>query len=451
MFEEMTVKQKLVAIAAVSLAVHITVIAFLTHLGDPEYWPRIMSIVDSGNGIYGLDGNYYTPVWGYMLSCLGMILHFLGLVPHLGNVFTDLLGWGAVSVANPQVISPQIVLATKIPLAIVDVIVGFQLYGIVKEFTGSEKKGILAMAMWCFCPMVIYMSGVQGQFDCISTMLALATIRLIRSDKILIAGMAFGLSVWLKLFPSVCLFLFVGYLIAKYGTKAGIQKTVVAAVGALAVTVVLLIPMIMNGEVDIAFGFFTGRMNTTTDSDFYNKLVSVRLILMILLTLVLMVFSFLGIRRRGEDADRCLYLYAGVLISVATIISRGYQYVPSFIPFVLLFAMISNDRRSYTWMFWFFGIVTMIDAFFSPGPSIFAIPAVYYGMIDATWLQDITIAFLETVGHNGAYPVGYIFAVSWAVLLWVFVIVAISDLLEDIHPKLKHKLERFRNIGGGKE
>ena len=451
MFGALTVKQKLATIAVVSLAVHIAVIATMTHLGDPEYWPRIISIVDSGNGIYGLDGNYYTPVWGYILSFIGMVYHLIGAVPHLGNMFTEFLPWGAVSVANPQVISPQIVLATKIPLAIVDVIVGFQIYGIVKEFTRDERKAVLSMALWCFCPMVIYMSGVQGQFDCISTMIALAAIRLLRDDRILLAGAAYGLSVWLKLFPSVCLFLFVGYLIAKHGMNNGIRKTAVAAIGALIVTVILLIPQMMNGELDIAFGFFTGRMNTTTDSGFYNKLVSVRMVLMLLLTLFLMVLSFIGIRAKGENGDRYLYLYAGVLISVATIISRGYQYVPSFIPFVLLFAMISDDRRSYMFMFWFFGIVTLIDAFFSPGPSIFAMSAVYYGIIDAGWLTDITTAFLTTVGHAGAYPVGYIFAISWAVLLWVFVIFAMADLLEERYPKLKHKLERIRRLGGGQE
>lgn len=451
MFDSMTVKQKMATIALVSLAIHVVVIATMTHLGDPEYWPRIISNVDSGNGIYGLDGNYYTPVWGYILSFIGMIYHLIGAVPHLGNVFTDLLPWGAISVANPQVISPQIVLATKLPLAIVDVIVGFQIFGIVREFTKDERKAVIAMALWCFCPMVIYMSGVQGQFDCISTMIALATLRLLREDKLLIAGAAFGLSVWLKLFPSVCLFLFVGYLINKYGMEKGIKKTAIAAVGAIIVTVVLLIPQIMNGELDIAFGFFTGRMNTTTDSDFYNKLVSVRLILMILLTLALMVLSFIGIRNKGENADRYLYLYAGVLISVATIISRGYQYVPSFIPFVLLFAMISDDRRSYMFMFWFFGIVTLIDALFSPGPSIFAMCAVYYGIIDAAWLEEITTAFITTVGHSGAYPIGYVFAVSWAVLLWVFVLFALADLFEDRYPKLKHKLERIRGLGGGSE
>ena len=446
MFESMTVRQKILLIASVSLVIHVAVTACFTHLGDPSYWPRIMQTVDSGNGIYGLDGNYYTPLWGYMLSFLDMCLRFLGLVPHMGEIYTEFLGWANVSVADPFILSPEIVLATKIPLCICDILVGYEIYRIVKEFTQDDGKAVLSMAMWCFCPMVVYMAGVQGQFDTISMYMVLLTIRLLREDKVLLAGFAFGASVWLKLFPSVCLFLFVGYLIARYGKVIGIRKSVVAAVAAVAATVLIFLPQIMNGELGIAFGFFTGRVNSPSESGIYNMIVTVRMAFMLLLTLGLMVWSYIGITHKKKDLDRYTYLYAGVLIAVATIISRGYQYTPSFIGFILLFAMISDRTGSYRSIFYFISIATVCDAFFSVGPSVLAIPAVYYGMLDADWVESISAAFINTVGHSSSLPIGWTLAIAWAVMLWIFVIIAVGDLTDRLSPKMRSRIDRLKEI-----
>ena len=444
----LTTREKIIIIALLSFAVHLIVNIFMTHLGDPEYWPRIMQTVNSGNGIYGLDGNYYTPIWGYLLSSLDMMIQLFGAVPFFGDVFVSLLPWDDLTGAKPSIVSPQITLATKIPLALCDIAVGYLIFKIVKEFTEDDKKGLMAMAMWCFCPMVIYMSSVQGQFDTFSTLMILLTINLLRQDRPLMAGFAFGLATWVKMFPGVCLFLFVGYLIKRYGMEYGIRKTGIAAVGAIAATVILLLPQILNGELSMVFGFFTSRASGTTDMQWFNTISTIRLVFMLLLTVILMVWSYIGIQKKRGDLDRYLFLYAGVLITVATIISRGYQYVPSFIIFILLFAMISDDRRSYKAMFWWISILTVIDAFFSVGPSIFVMDAVYYGIIDPAWLESVTYTFLTTIGHNGSMPIGAILAVIWAAMLWFFVLFAVSDLMDDRYPRFRSFVERIRTLGG---
>ena len=440
----LTTKEKILIIALSSFIVHVIVILTLTHLGDPEYWPRIIQTVNSGNGIYGLDGNYYTPLWGYLLSFVDLVIQVTGSVPFFGDVFASLLPWDSVPGAKAWIVSPQITFATKIPMAISDIIVGYLIYTIVRDFTKSEKKGLIAMALWCFCPMVVYMSCVQGQFDTISTLLVLLTIKVLREDRPFIAGFAFGFATWLKIFPGVCILLFIGYLIKRYGTDVGLKKTGIAAIGALVATVLILLPQIMNGELSIVFGFFTGRVGETTQYAWFDALVKIRMFLMLTLMLVLMVWSFIGIQKKRGDLDRYLYLYAGILITVATIISRGYQYVPSFIVFILLFAMISDDRRSYMMMFCWIGVLTVADAFFSVGPSILAMDAVYYGWIDPVWLEEITTTFLTTVGHSSSMPIGIILPITWAVMLWFFVLFGVSDLMDDRHPKFKKYVERFR-------
>ncbi len=224
-----------------------------------------------------------------------------------------------------------------------------------------------------------------------------------------------------------------------------------AAVGALIVTAIILMPQFLNGELDLAFGFFTGRMDTATEYEWYNTLVSVRLILMLLLTVVLMVWSCIGMGRRREDLDRYLYLYGGVLLAAATIISRGYQYAPSFMAPIILFAMISDDRRSYGRMFSWMSILLIVDAFFSVGPSLLAMASVYYGLVDPVWLSDISVTFLTTIGHSGSMPIGVITAVIWAIMLWLFVLYAVADLLGDRYPRFASMVERLRIFKGGSE
>ncbi len=444
----MTTKGKLMTIIVASFVIHLLATLFLSHLGDPEYWPRIMQTINSGNGIYGLDANYYTPIWGYLLSFVDMVVETLGAIPMFGDVFESLLPLETTAM-RAWIVTPAIALATKMPMAICDLIVGYVLFKIVTDFTKNERKGLIAAAMWCFCPIVIYMSSVQGQFDSVSTLLFLLTIQLLREDRAFMAGAAFGLAVWLKLFPSVCLLLFVAYLFARHGRDGGIRRTVMAAVAALIVTVIILMPQFLNGELDIAFGFFTGRMDTVTEYAWYNTLVSVRLILMLLLTVVLMVWSCIGMGRRREDLDRYLYLYGGVLLAVATIISRGYQYAPSFMVPIILFAMISDDRRSYGRMFSWMSILLIVDAFFSVGPSLLAMASVYYGIVDPVWLSDISVTFLTTIGHSGSMPIGVVTAVIWAIMLWLFVLYAVADLFGDRYPRFTSMVERMRILKGG--
>lgn len=443
MFQNMTTKGKLATILVISFILHLVATLFLSHLGDPEYWPRIMQTVNSGNGIYGLDGNYYTPIWGYLLSFVDMVIQTFGLIPFFGDVFESLLPLETTAM-KAWIVSPEIALATKMPLVICDLIVGYILFKIVSDFTKSENKGLTAAAMWCFCPIVIYMSSVQGQFDTISTLLFLLTIQLLREDRSLLAGLSFGLAVWLKLFPGVCLLLFVAYLFARYDNAGAIKRTVMAAVGALIVTIILLTPQFLNGEMDIVFGFFTGRMNTVTEYEWYNTLVSVRLTLMLLLMIVLMVWSFIGMKRRTEDLDRYLYLYGGTLLAAATIISRGYQYAPSFMAPIILFAMISDDRRSYGKLFSWMSILLIIDAFFSVGPSLLAMASVYFGVVDPAWLSDTSVAFLTTIGHSSSMPIGVVTAIAWAVMLWLFVLYAVSDLFGERYPRFRAIAEKMR-------
>ena len=160
-----TIPRAVLLIAAISLAVHLVLTALFSHTYDSEYWLIIIQNVETGNGLYGLNGFYYTPVWGYMLSFADMLTQALGSIPVLGDRFTDLIVIEDYNGFQAILASPDINFLLKLPLSVCDVIVGYAIYVIVARYTGNERKGIVAMALWCFCPIVVYMSAIQGQFD----------------------------------------------------------------------------------------------------------------------------------------------------------------------------------------------------------------------------------------------------------------------------------------------
>ncbi len=335
------ISRTVILIAVLSLAVHLVLTAFFSHTYDSEYWLIIIQNVENGNGLYGLNGFYYTPVWGYLLSFADMLTQVAGVAPILGDKFTDLIMIEDFEGYQAILASPGINFLLKLPLSICDIVVGYLLYVIVRRYTGSERRGHQAMALWCFCPIVVYMSAIQGQFDTISVFLLLVTLFLIKDDKFLLAGFMFALATWLKIFPGVCILVLLAYVIARKKGTCDIRKSVImSVVGFGAMTLMIFLPQILNGELALAFSFFTSRASGYDASTSFNLIFMLAVIVLLML---LMVRAML--RKDSEDADMQVFLYCGMLASIATMVQWGYQYAPSVVGFIILFMMLSPNRH----------------------------------------------------------------------------------------------------------
>ena len=439
-WSEIPVKQKLALIAILALAIRFSCTVSVTHMGDTSAWPRIMASVESGNDIYGVMGNYYTPVWGYLLSFLDMLIQAVGAVPLFGDYFEGLLPLEGVRSYRPFVISPEMNMAIKFPLGVIDVAVGWMLYRIVLSRTGDASRAVRAMAFWCFCPITIYMSSVQGQFDCISTALILGCIALAGRNRPLLAGIVFGFAVWLKVFPAVCVLLLVAYLRSVRGREwAG--GAVSAAIGAAAVSAVLLLPQIMNGQIDDAFVFLTDRQETDFSS-LYGAATSLRQALVGLLLLALMVLTARRIWHMDKDeAGTAVYLYAGLLIAVAAILNRGYQYAPSVIGFIILCMEMAPDRRGYSVSYWGLGLFSFFEASVHAGFTLLCLSCAYYGLIDCDTFTSLSVSFAEDLP---VHLIEGVLALIWSAAVWLFIALAAFDLLGRRDTRFSMLVERFR-------
>ena len=431
-------------IAILSLVVHLVMTALFSHTYDSEYWLIIMQNIETGNGLYGLNGFYYTPVWGYMLSFADMLTQVFGAIPVLGDRFTDLIVIEDYNGFQAVLASPDINFLLKLPLSVCDVLVGYLLYVIVSRHTGSERKGIVSMALWCFCPIVVYMSAIQGQFDTISVLLLLMTIFLIRQDNPLLAGMVFALATWLKIFPGVCILVLFGYMLARYkGAPRSTRQISMSIVGFLLLTAVLFLPQILDGTLAYAFSFLTSR---TSGYDLGSTLYMAGMLVIIV---VLMLFMTRSIARKpAAEADRLVFLYCGLLASLAAMVQFGYQYAPSIVGFIILFAMMSVNTRGYRFVFLVVSLFTFLEAFFWVNYSSLFIISEYFGTFDPSWVLEHTLDFTLNWGSEATGGLMGRFANIWHYALFAFVIMAVLDFCRGRVPVLDRASDYVRSLGG---
>ena len=431
-------------IAILSLVVHLVMTALFSHTYDSEYWLIIMQNIETGNGLYGLNGFYYTPVWGYMLSFADMLMQVFGAIPVLGDRFTDLIVIEDYNGFQAVLASPDINFLLKLPLSVCDVLVGFLLYVIVSRHTGSERKGIVSMALWCFCPIVVYMSAIQGQFDTISVLLLLMTIFLIRQDNPLLAGMVFALATWLKIFPGVCILVLFGYMLARYkGAPRSTRQISMSIVGFLLLTAVLFLPQILDGTLAYAFSFLTSR---TSGYDLGSTLYMAGMLVIII---VLMLFMTRSIARKpAAEADRLVFLYCGLLATLAAMVQFGYQYAPSIVGFIILFAMMSVNTRGYRFVFLVVSLFTFLEALFWVNYSSLFIISEYFGTFDPSWVLEHTLDFTLNWGSEATGSLMGRFADIWHSALFAFVLMAVLDFCRGRVPVLDRASDYVRSLGG---
>ena len=103
-----------------------------------------------------------------------------------GERFTDLLEIEGMAFPyyTATTTTPAFNMAMKLPLILVDVLVGYMIYRLVMSECGDGRKAASAFGIWFLCPIVIYMSSVQAQFDCISALFTLLCVLLVNAAEL---------------------------------------------------------------------------------------------------------------------------------------------------------------------------------------------------------------------------------------------------------------------------
>lgn len=432
-------RHPVITILSVALLVRLVLMPLLTYDYDIYHWAVIIQNFQSGNGLYDVAGYYYTPTWGYILGFVSMIMDALGTADVFGIRFTDLFPIESLDFDFHTATTTTIAfnIAMKIPLVIVDVVVALLLRWLIIEITGSEKKGAAGMILWLFCPTVIYMSGIQAQFDSISALMMLLTVILVYRDRCFLGGMIFGAAVLLKFFPGFTILVMVAYIIVKHREDGFAARRIIeAALGAGIMCIILFLPQLLDGTFNYTLGFIFGRMDMQSENGWYVALAQYALIAIALLGMIYAGYRMY--KTDAKDADRGFFTCVLIALGCAMFISATPQYMMVMMPILILVMLMSEGRLRICWILITVG--SFIGALANNNIMLLDSAAEYLGIVSPDWVVSIA-EWIESNTIFGITPVLLINSLG-SIIEYVGFIIIIALFFER---KLSTKLPKMAN------
>lgn len=251
-----------VFIAVVGLVIRACLIPFFTYTYDVYHWALTISNLRSGEGLYGLSGYYYTPIWGYFLAGIGSIADLLNIAD-FGDMFYSLafVNGSEWDYYHALVCTPAFTILVKSILTIFDLVTGYLIYVLVKDHTGNDKKATAAFGLWFLCPIVIYTSAIHGMFDVIAVMTLVLTVLLLFRRRYGLAGAVFAVSIFTKFFPFYLTLILLVLVIKQEKEPDARRKALITLVlGFFTMFILIYLPQIIDGTFLDTFSFITSRV-----------------------------------------------------------------------------------------------------------------------------------------------------------------------------------------------
>ena len=351
-----TMRRPLVKVLIIGLIIRIVLMPLLTYGYDVTHWALTMQHIQAGHGLYGIDGHWYTPVWGYVLGGTSAFMNLLGMASY-GQMFDQALAienleWFAYTATLTTL---QFNFVVKIPLIIADVIVGYLIYRMIKDRTGDEKKATYGFALWFLCPLVIYTSAVHGTFDNISVLFMVLSVYALYKGHDLFAGASLAVAILTKMFPAYILFALIAYLAMKHkgDMRTFAKRLSIAVAGLCLMAVLIFLPQILDGTFTESLRFLTGRVDLATSAPeaaagLWDSLISFgfKFVLWIqpLIFLLAAVLAYIMYRKGDGNRDEAFFACLMVTTAVIFLWPPAPQYILITLPFLICFIAMFDKR-----------------------------------------------------------------------------------------------------------
>ncbi len=310
------------------------------------FWYATIEGINGGETLYETATYWYSPAWGSFLAILAEFFNQIG-VSELGSVNLYIHS-STLEFCNNTITSPFFNTMIKLPLILAHIASGYILYQITRRFTDKNKSKLVTF-LWIFCPLMVWNTAVQCQFESIVILLMLISILAALDRKFLLVGISIGLAVALKQIPLIiCPILLMYLLNVNHGLTDKFYNSLKLFTGFALGVIVTYIGVIKNGEFIESFTFLFSRVedlsqHTTNFLDWSNILYAVPFIAIGILYLMYHMYS------SKEDQDR--KFIECVTFSIALILMWYFapanpQYALLIIPFVLM--QISWDKLTMT-------------------------------------------------------------------------------------------------------
>ncbi len=355
------------------MAVRLILAPMFSDYNDFPYWTGVAFDVMTGDGIYQGYNLWYPPMWGYVISIMTPFLDLFGVTPL--ETIVDASSESGYSLGNGQIVSPITVFILKIPLILADVFCGYIVYSIARMLTDDRKKQISVLLLWTFNPLTIYVSAVQGQIDPISTMFLLLSVWSYLRNSYLPAGAFIAASVLTKPFTSLVVLPMLALIWAyQYDLKDKFKSSAKYLFGGIAMSVLILLPQLINGEMGFVTGFLTSRYssdpplpsgfemsvyaNGMSISDLFPSVSNLNTFFFISFILSLVLTVFVAARGRTSGKGAVLIIPAATICHLMWYSATGY--IQYYVPVVAMLTICTVYDRRFNYAVWGIVLLTLI-------------------------------------------------------------------------------------------
>ena len=420
------------------LLIRLAICPFFADSNDFPYWTSVVFDIKQGDGLYQDYDLWYPPVWGYVLS---MLLPFMDLfnispsmelceaIPGTNNLINE--GW------LPSIGAIVII---KMPLIAADIANGYLVYRIAKRITDDEDKSLKAAMLWTFCPLTIWVSAGQGQFETLSLLFVLIGTYALLSGSYFLCGISMATATLTKITPSLAIFPMLALILVNRRDRENRTKNAaVFMLSGMLMTFVILLPHLINGEMQFVTSFlgvrlighnplptgFDGSLMMAFDPMRYinpsGSNVSAFSAVSFLLCLILTVFILA--KKQFTEKQTVLLISACMCSLLMWITAPGY--VQYYVTVVGVLAVCYVIDRRFGYLVWAVATLAMISMF---ATFTHAYPLIELGLIDAESLISIYDSIKEAMYFPEMVSTTLKFV---PVLIAVYLAVKMSTEVED--------------------
>lgn len=329
------------------------IIGSLSIVYDADYWTIVIRNIETGNGLYGLEGYYYTPVWGYILGGIAAFQDvFLNVGESAVRVAEAIFVEGAGGYFSATIPSLLMIYSVKIPLFVCDLITAMVVMKLVREATDDERKSLLAFALVFMSPVLLMSTGIISMPDTVSAMFAVMTVYCLKKRYPLVAGMTFSMAVLVKFFPAFMIFVLVGYMVSRCRSEGRdpVPDIVMAVAGAAIMTVLVFLPQFLAGNLEQCFQFLGDRTGFADGDDLFDTLAGIgRILVYGIVLLMSALFGYRLSRYSGDDHFGELMRYCMIIAASVLIYPPTTQYIVILVPFLAYWIAASDRRYILSW------------------------------------------------------------------------------------------------------
>ena len=331
----------IILVIVAGIAMRMVLGYLLEYNNDILAWALTMGNVQGGGGLYDMAGYFYPPVWGYILAVFGEFLGAIG-VDTWGELFTELL-YTEDMTDMASVTTPAYNMALTFMYLISDLLGAIAVYWLIKRITDDRIKAKIGFAIYFLVLHLAMVGAVWGQFDTFSALMAILCICLLIKGNDFLAGMLFSAAVLLKLFPAMLIFVIIIYLYRK-GGDMWLRRLGSTAAGAAAMALVIIMPIVLEGNLMDSMTFITARAEGGSGSLIDLMLQYSMLIIYPIILVLELILAWFYLKRYDGDEDRGLVWFSFVAVGILFLYPSTPQYVLLLLPFAIV-AGITHENR----------------------------------------------------------------------------------------------------------